>query len=187
MTPPFEHHGDQTGDQTGFGGRAELPGWVSGVVAEAEAVVGRLAELCVVGLSPSELAGVLGALEGVFRRVDVVKAELAGRIDRGGLHRADGFRTAAAMLGHVGKLSDRSAKQRVGIARAMVVLAEVAAAYRAGELSTDQMAVLARLARNPRIAGSLVEVQGYLVEAARRLDARDFATFVSQLQRLLDD
>ena len=128
------------------------------------------------------------AVEELRRDVDALGIEVMDAVDRRGLHKADGHSSAKAFVRHHLRLSNAEASARDKTMRVMRDLPQVAAAYRSGELGTDQVRLLGRLHANRRVRDAMVERQGwFLAKAAGERSYRDFELVVRRWERLNDE
>lgn len=122
-----------------------------------------------------ELAGVTDALavarsvEAVARQVRSVQLQVIDAIDRGGLHRPDGHRSADAMACYAGRTSNAERRRRGQAVRALRDLPAVAAALRSGAIGACQVQRIAAVHANPRVRAQLVEVDEQVAAVASRV------------------
>lgn len=144
-------------------------GFVAGLAKMTEA----LDEMLGAGFSApnAEAARLLvQALEGQVRRVEAIRVGAVDAIDRAGTHRRDGHRSAKVMVRHHGRLSGSTALRLDQSARALRDLPLFKAAFEAGKVSADYIALIARAWANPRVRDQLIATEGWFVEQA--LDPR---------------
>ncbi len=124
--------------------------------------------------------------ESIRRAADSACVDLMAEIENACLHRSDGHATAKAMVRHHARLSGGEAAARQRSVRVSASCPEIAEAYRAGQLGTDQIRQLGRIHANPRTRSRMVERQGWFLDKAR-LDYDDFAERTNQWVRLTDE
>ncbi|MEZ5380291.1 MAG: DUF222 domain-containing protein [Microthrixaceae bacterium] len=117
---------------------------------DAEAAMDELFAAGVSPNSPRDAVEWITNLEHLGRRVDAAKSALVGEIQRRALHRPDGHGSAKIMVRHVARLSEAEANARAKTATAAARLPKVAAAWKAGEVSTCAVRVLGRIHANER-------------------------------------
>ncbi len=108
-------------------------------------------------------------------------------IDRKGLYRADGHRSAKVMVRHVAKLSGAEAAARARSAKALRDLPETRAGLGAGEVGTCQVRRLARAHADPRVRDRLPEFEGPLLRVATAEPFKVFDEVVGDWVRLADE
>lgn len=119
------------------------------------------------GLEPTEwhaneaAKGVEG-LAAAVRQLDAAKARLAARASQGDEWRRAGHRSAAHWLAQTDGCAVGSAENQLGAARTMERSEQVGEAFRSGELSRDQAAVVARAVEEAP------ECEAELLNVARR-------------------
>ena len=133
-----------------------------------------------------EARALIVEMEGLRRRADAAALSLQASIQRRGLHRADGHRSAKAMVRHVARLSPAEAAARARWVDALAELPSVDSAYAAGVLPTCALDRIGRLHANPRVRYALPRIEADLVTAAQTLPAKRFEAKVSQWERLID-
>lgn len=161
-----------------------------GLGAALEAVASGIDGLFEVGVAPvdgAEAAAMVGEVECQLRRLQAFGVEVLDAIDRSGTFIDDGYRSVKAMVGHVAKLSGAEAAGRLKAMGVCRELPEVAAAWRAGEVGTDQVKLLGRLNANRRVRDAMVDAQGWFVESAGRDSFNDFELVVREWERLIDE
>lgn len=124
---------------------------------------------------PPPLAGALVEdLARAERMVTALRVRLAHRVASAGGHRANGDRDPASYLARVSRSSPRRARTELLLAERLAHLPELATAYQAGRLSTDQAQVVAGAAElDPTATGKLVEAaQAGSFNELRHLAAR---------------
>jgi hypothetical protein len=160
---------------------------VPGVVGALTDAVGDLQALDLDALSAGEAMGLCRAVEVVRRRLDAGTDRLAGHLDDTAKHVVDGHRTAKAALAHLGRLSSAEAFARVRTARMLNLLPEVAAAYERGELPTEFVRAVARLASNPRVRPLLDDViDKVIAELAAEADHATLMGWLRDFENLAD-
>ncbi len=162
-------------------------GEVAEVLSDFRTVADRLLS---VGLTPVDVidaSDVVRGLEAGARVVRAAQVGLVDEIDRRGLFKADGHRSAKVMVRHTANLSDAEALRRAKAARACRDLPAVAAALRSGRLGPCQVERIARTHANPRVRHLLVDVDADLAVVAARLPYRDFDAYLTDWERLADE
>ena len=129
------------------------------------------------------------AFESQARRIDAVAVKLLDAVDQSGTHRLDGHRSAKVMCRHLGRLSEPEATRRQQAAKALKHMPKLKAAFEAGLVSADQVAVLARAFANPRICSKVVEMDAVLTDKAldASVDYRDFDRHVRSWADRVDE
>jgi Domain of unknown function (DUF222) len=155
-------------------------------VAGLDAAVGALAGLDLEVLEAEDLLGLVGDVEVVARRLDAVRVRLAGSLDRSGAYSVDGHRSAKAALRHLGRLSGPEAHRRVHAARALRDLPEVGSAFDAGQVPTEMVHAVGRVASNRRISQFLEGADAIFAEQAGVEAHDDFVAWLGEWERLAD-
>ncbi len=135
-----------------------------------------------VGLEPvdgRDAIVVIAELERFARRVDAAKAALVGAVDRSGVFRDDRHASAKVMVRHVAKLANPEASRRARVAKALRDLPVLAAAWRAGEVGSDQVARIARVHANVRVRRQLIAAEEVFLRRAQADDYRAFDLWVT--------
>ena len=159
------------------------------MAAAIEAIAVGHAALLETGVAPAnerDAIVCIKELEALRRAADAACVDLMASIEREHLHRSDGHATAKAMVRHHARLSGGEAAARQRSVRVSASCPEIAEAYRAGQLGTDQIRQLGRIHANPRTRSRMVERQGWFLDKAR-LDYDDFAERTNQWMRLTDE
>lgn len=126
-------------------------------------------------------------VEALGRQMDAVKLKLFDSIDATGVHAVDGHRTARTMVAHTGKLSSAEAGSRRKTTRMLRAMPTVAAAYRAGLISTCQADRLGRVYSNPRVRELMVDADPWFAQHALDDTYEFFDLVVSQWEKLADE
>ena len=154
-------------------------------------VVAGLDQILAAGVTPTDghAARILvQAFESQARRIDAVRVKMVDAIDRSGTHRLDGHKSAKIMVRHLGRLSEATARTRDQSARALRRMPAMAAAFEAGLVSADQVAVIARAFANERIRTHVIDADDQLTALATDpgVDYRDFDRTVRDWADLMD-
>lgn len=142
------------------------------------------------GLTPANSRDAIScvhAVEVLRRRIDAAAVELLAEIDEGRFHVSDGHVSAKVMVAHHAKLAGGEAAARDKCRKVLAELPDVAAAYRAGTIGTDQVRVLGRVHANPRVRHKLRDQQAWFLSRARRLDFDRFAGKAADWANLVDE
>jgi len=126
-------------------------------------------------------------VERLRRRFDAVAVGLLGHIDTELLFIRDGHSSAKAMVRHHGELSGAEAAGRAKTANVCADLPDVADAYRAGSIGTDQMRLLGRVHANVRVRSDMVEHQDWFLNLAATQDYKTFEKHVRRWETLTDE
>jgi hypothetical protein len=128
-------------------------------------------------LSTAEAGERIIALEGQIRRLQAEQAALVRSFDRRQGADADGAASTACWLRDRLRLSDREARQLVGLARSLDRLPLMAAALACGAVTAAHVRVLAGHTKriDPAVVG---EGEPHLVRWARELDSQRFGVVV---------
>ena len=121
----------------------------------------------------------------IAEQVEFLKVRALGRFDASGDWAAEGFVSAAAWLRARTNMSHGAAMQALTLARRLPQLPETAAAFAAGEISRQHASLIADACTPDRIQ-PIAEVEGQLVEIARRVQPRELRTVVQRLIDALD-
>ena len=165
---------------------------ISGPESVAAGSADRIDELTTLARSGAivdgkDLALALAEAESIQRRAHALSIDLLAVSEANGLHYLDGHASAKIMTRHVNKLSGAEAAGRDRCRRMFADLHEIAAAYRAGTVGTDQVMVLARVWSNPRVRHAMGTRQGRFLKDARRLSFPRFRDRVLEWQRITDE
>ena len=159
-----------------------------GLVGRLGVLLGELRELAKTDLSdccPDELAD---AAVMAHQAQTMIEAQTA-RIDRAfgssGRWRADSYRSAKAWLADRTGADPRSCGRSLRAGRATTELPIAAAAWQAGEITTDHLRRLAA-ARNPRTTAQLTADEHQLVDYAKVLGYADFDRLVTYWTQHVD-
>lgn len=138
-------------------------------------------------LTARESMALTRAVEVARRRIDAGTDRLAGHLEDSGKFGVDGHRSAKDAITSVGRLPSSEAHARVHTARRLKALPAVAAAYARGEIATEAVRAISRLAANPRVAPLLDDViDELLVEQAASESHRAFTAWLKDLERAAD-
>lgn len=158
--------------------------------------IGKLAdgvdELFAAGFTPPTARSArlyLEAIEQQSRRLDAMRIEALDALDTSGHHRRDGHHSAKVMVRHVGSLSGGTALRMDRSARALREMPVLRAAFQAGEVSADQVGVLALGFANPRVREHIVALDQFFTDTARdpTVDFRAFETLVRDFVDRVDE
>jgi hypothetical protein len=128
------------------------------------------------------------ALVEIREDIDLLEAAFAEglrRFDRTGEYRADGAFSAVAWLRWKCRLSGGAAMERVGVARQLQQLPKTEAAFSKGQVGYQQVAALARTARNVG-AAPVQKHEGLLLHAAQSMDVDRFAAVTKDFEHRVD-
>jgi hypothetical protein len=153
--------------------------------AAADGVAG-LVGLDLDGLGHGGLRVVIDEVERLARRVGWVQVAVLGAVDRSGLYAVDGHASAKVMIRHQCQLPAAEASGRDRVRRALADLPEVSAAYRDGEIGSDQVCLIGRVHANRRVRDALPARDAELVGEARRCPYRTFELKLRTWERLVD-
>ncbi len=160
-------------------------------VADAVDAVSRsLFRLSSTGVTPANARDAITCIrefESLKRQMDVIVVDLLSQIAENCFHVPDGHGSAKAMVAHYAKLSGAEAAGREKARRVMDEMPEVAAAYRAGDIGTEQMRVLGRIHANPRVRHKMRDDQAWFLARAKKLPFSDFAVKAIEWMNLIDD
>lgn len=138
-------------------------------------------------LTAREAMALTRALEVARRRIDAGTDRLAGHLEDTGKFGIDGHRSAKDAVTFIGRLPSAEAHARVTTARRLKALPAVAAAHARGEIATEAVRAISRLASNPRVAPLLDDVIDQLfVEQASTESHRAFVAWLRDLERAAD-
>lgn len=107
------------------------------------------------------------------RMVAAAKARVLGAFDASGQHRIEGHPSAATWLGAKAKANPRQVKHQAAQARALREMPRTEAAFAAGRIAAEHVAVLVR-ARTPDVVDEFAAAEADLVESAETLDFDEF-------------
>ena len=157
---------------------------------EVVAALGGLVDVGVLSVgSIDEVGALVGAAELARRLAAVSMVDVIEAADRSRLFREQGHASARVLAQHLEGLSGSEAF-RLDRTRKMVYAADaelVAKSWRAGELSVDQAAVLAKVYANRRVRERFLADQSRFVSQAQRLSFRRFEQRIARWVRLVDD
>ena len=137
-------------------------------------------------LSPAAELSVTRRLEVLRRRLDHGTDRAAGHLDASCAFSLDGHRNARCALKHLGRLSGAEAHGRTQTARALRELPAVEAAYGRGEIPTQHVRAIARVAANPRVGEFLPVADPIFAEQASTETYDDFCAWLRQWESLAD-
>ena len=159
------------------------------IAVALEMVAEGLDTLFVAGVEPVsavDATTMVVELERLKRRVDAAQVALTDAIHQRCLHRADGHASAKSMIRHLAKLSPAEAAGRDKAARVCRGLPDVAAAYRTGDIGTDQVRLLGRIWANPRVRDHMAQRQQRFISDARTKRFIDFERDTRSWERIAD-
>jgi hypothetical protein len=160
---------------------------VAAAIDAAHAALDALGAAGVAAFDAHDAVELVRDVERLVRRTRAVAVDVVDGIDRAGWHRADGHASAKVMVRHVARLSSAEAGRRMADAKALRDLSEVAEAYRAGRIGSDQVDRIGRLHANPRVSAKVGAQDRNLLQAALHLSYREFDLKVSEWERLVDE
>ena len=137
-------------------------------------------------LSPAAELSVTRRLEVLRRRLDHGTDRAAGHLDASCAFSLDGHRNARCALKHLGRLSGAEAHGRTQTARALRELPAVEAAYGRGEIPTQHVRAIARVAANPRVGEFLPVADPIFAAQASTETYDDFCAWLRQWESLAD-
>lgn len=158
-------------------------------LAECEALAAAVASLQSLDLSSLEPRLFLLAIrdvERLRRQLDAGTDRLVDHCDTTGAYVEDGYRSTAPCLKHSGRLSGPESHRRVQTARRLRVLPAVAAAYQRGEIPTEMVRAIARIASNPRVEPLLEIADPVFAEQASVQDHDAFIDWLARWEALAD-
>ena len=133
-----------------------------------------------------EALAMIDEFEALGRQFDAAKLRLQETIERSGVYAVDGHRGSKAMIAHAGRLSGSEAAGRDKAVRVLQTLPLVAAAYRAGDISTCMLKKLGRVHSNPRVRGFMAEADAWFLSHGLNDNYELFDITVSEWERLAD-
>ena len=139
-------------------------------IAELEAAV---AEPSTDFVSGSMAVDVFDRAERLNRLAAVARVDAIAAVERSKVHRLHGHSAAHQMARHLGRLSSAETSRADKIRRMVTDCEQIDGAWRAGELSVDQAAVLGRAFTNPRSRSAFIDAQDWFLKLA----AKPFPTF----------
>lgn len=162
-------------------------GVVEQVVEALTAAADGLLAVDLDALTARDAMALARALEVARRRIDAGTDRLAGHLEETGKFGIDGHRSAKDAITFVGRLPSAESHARVTTARRLKALPAVAAAHARGEIATEAVRAISRLASNPRVAPLLDDVIDKLfVEQASTESHRAFVAWLHDLERAAD-
>ena len=159
------------------------------VATAVDATSDALSQLESSGLTPAnnrDAITVIREVEILRRRIDAITVDLVAQIDENCFFAADGHASGKAMYAHYANLSGAESAARSKTGKVMAALPDVAAAYRAGKISTDHMRVLGRVHANPRVRDKMREDQHWFLNRATRLSFTAFEVAACKWMDLAD-
>jgi hypothetical protein len=126
----------------------------------------------------------LGELEGATRVLEAERARRIAEVERRATWTVDGHLSVVSWLAARLRLNVARAAQHVKVARALEEMSDTAEAFAAGELSSDAVTLL--VSARDMAPEAFVEAEPMLVEAARRLSARDFRHAIAYWRQAAD-
>ncbi len=152
------------------------------------AAIDELASEPTIELPAADLPNRLLALHRAAARLHAELLRTTAAFEAGAAWQADGAVTPAAWLRHEARVTEGAARDQLRTARLLRDdLPLTAAALAAGEIGSDHVRVIARAATaNPNRRASLAEAEPLLIDAARRLGPRMFATVVRRWADAVD-
>jgi len=165
----------------GFGG--DTP---AAALADLARALSRVQSFSHRDLWDHETSELMEGLEMAARRIDAARVANLGQIGRSGLYQVDGHASPRVMVRHACRLSGPEASRRVRLERALSHLTLVADAYRAGTVGTEQVDLVARVHRNPRVRDALVDFQPELLVLATECDYPVFEQVLREWERAVD-
>ena len=102
--------------------------------------------------------------ERLNRLAAVARVDAIAAVERTKVHRLHGHASAHAMVRHLGRLSSGESARADKIRRMVAGCELLEAAWRAGDMSVDQAAVLARGYSNPRVRDEFIRCQGRFLD-----------------------
>ncbi|HNJ98114.1 MAG TPA: DUF222 domain-containing protein [Ilumatobacteraceae bacterium] len=132
------------------------------------------------GMSAAEVEGVLQQFDAVRRVAESAAALLLARVEETGSFRSDGHRNPRAFGMAACNWSYADAGLLVQCAHVLQVWPS------AFGLGVSQLHTLARLVANPRVRHALADAEELLVGRARSMEFHEFAGFVTEWERIVD-
>ena len=134
-----------------------------------------------------EALELIESVESLGRQLDAAKARVHESIDRTGVYAIDGHRGAKPMIANTAKLSPSEAGARQKSANVLEALPLVAAAYRAGDISSCMVRKLGKVHSNPRVRHLMADADGWFTDHALNDSYEFFDLVVTQWERLADE
>lgn len=157
-----------------------------GVIRALTAAVGWLQSHDLSTLDARDLLMLMRDVEVVRRRLDAATDGLVDRCDATAAHCEDGHKSTKPCVRQLGRLSGREAHGRVQTARQLRKLPTVAAAYAAGQIPTESVRAICRVAANPRVEPFLEVADDVFAETAARQSWDAFADWIHRWEELAD-
>ncbi len=148
------------------------------------------AALDAAGVEPADAddaATIARRLAVISRRSRAFELTTQDSIDRRGLFKDDGHRSAKAMVRHVARLGDEEAGRRAKAVKALRDLPAVKGRYLAGEIGSDHLDVIARAHANKRVREKLIAQDHRMARLAVVTPLHEFAAIVRDWVRLTDE
>jgi hypothetical protein len=124
-------------------------------------------------------------LHRLVERLDALRVQAVGELDRSGAYLDDGFPSAAAWVRQRCRVSHGAAHALVVLARKLARLPQTAGAFGAGEISRQHAAVIVDACTAEREA-AIVELEPQLVAAARVASPKELHAIVRRATDALD-
>ncbi len=160
------------------------------LAAAVDAATTALAKLQRSGLTPAnnrDAITVIREIEVLKRKMDSITVDVMAEIQDNSFYAADGHRSAKVMVENYANLSGSEATARDKSRKVLADMHEVAAAYRRGEVGTEQVRVLGRIHANPRVRSLMRDDQAWFLHRAKRLDFDNFAERATKWMNLMDE
>ncbi|MGZ0229230.1 MAG: DUF222 domain-containing protein [Acidimicrobiales bacterium] len=125
-------------------------------------------------------------LEKQQRRLSAAGIELLRSIDNQRLHFSDGHHSAKVMMRHNAKLSAATSLRRDRCRQVLDAMPQIAAAFEAGQIGMDQVALLGKVHANRRIRYLLTERDAAFAQIAKGASFLDFENAITTWERLVD-
>lgn len=157
------------------------------LIDEVDRSLGALAAHGIEPVDAHHALEVVRRVEASARRLNALQVQLVAEIDRRHLHRADGHRSARAMVGFAANLAPAEAGRRARAARALRDLPEVAAGLAEGRIGRDQVDRIARVHANRRVRAALLPLDADLAVVAARLRYAELDRHLHAWEQLADE
>ncbi len=162
---------------------------MSPVTTEFEAALVAADALADAGVAAVKSTGhaidVLQAAERLVRLAAVARVDALAQVHSSGVYVAHGHAAAHHMARHLGRTSSADAARADKIRRMVARCDDIAAAWRAGDMSVDQAAVLGRAFANPRTRDMFIDSQAWFLDLLN-MPFRRFEQGVARWVRLAD-
>jgi hypothetical protein len=146
-----------------------------------------VARVGVAATDERDAIAVIEATEVAGRRMDAIRVAVVDQVDQQRQYRADGHASAKVMVRHVANVSDAEAAQRAKAAKMLRHMPATKAAFEAGRIGLDQVAVIARAYANPRIRLRVARQDEAFAEMAASVKHRVFEATVRDWVRRVDE